>query len=75
MLAYVAGGDVVIDVRCHSWPGVVAAYKVKCLLYSMVAGRALVVGLVEEGCAEVVVVWNVYAIIVFYKVVAEGKVS
>ena len=41
----------------------------------MVAGRALVVGLVEEGCAEVVVVWNVYAIIVFYKVVAEGKVS
>ena len=36
-------------------------------------GGALVVGLMEEGGAEVVVFWNVYEAVVSYEVIVEGE--
>ena len=75
VLADVAGRDVVLDVGCHTGPGVIAAYKFECFLYTVVTGRAFVVGLVEERCAEVVVVGDVYEVVVRYEIVVEGEIT
>ena len=73
MLADIAGGDVLFDVCCHSRPGVVAAYQFESLLYTVMAGGSFVVALVKERCAEVVVLWDVYEVVVFHEVVVERE--
>jgi len=73
MLAYIARRDVRFDIRCHSWPGVVAAYQFESFLYTVMAGGSFVVGLVEEGGAEVVVLRDVYEVVVSYEIVVESE--
>ena len=56
MLATFVQQYVGFDIRRHTGSGVITVYEFEGFLYSMGAGRAFVVGLVEEGYAEVVVV-------------------
>ena len=75
MLASVAGRYVFVDVGCHTRPRVVTAYEFRCLLHTMVASGALVMGLGEKGGAEVVVVRDINLLVVGNERLGVGEMA